>query len=407
VVALAVAAAVVIGLIVAFTGNSAPSPASAGAPRPGGGGAGPVGPTAVANETAARVAVVATGGTISAGPLVGPDGRVWVVTTSASGQSALKAVSPANDAVTTYALPGSLDGSTMAYNGGAAWDGAGNLWLGAEASQSSYALVRYTPGSGTAKRFPAAGNCTTGQPSVIQNLAAAADGAVWGTCEANAANSVYGETAYFRVTSDGDVTPVQLTGDAEGTVDLLWPLTPAPGGAMWAAGGNGSVQFSPAGTETAVPGQNVSFQNDQILGNGTAGMESLAQCTTTSGGLITQVSDCVNTVSAGGAESTIATLPAGSGAENGGYNLGVMDSSGNAWAVYSGTAGGKAPQGQFLAEVGPGGAMQFFPFTVPNDNGLMTTPALLPPAVTAGGVFWTDDTASNYPGALVEITPKS
>jgi hypothetical protein len=156
-----------------------------------------------------------------------------------------------------------------------------------------------------------------------------------------------------------------------------------------------------------VPGQNVSFQNDQILGNGTAGMESLAQCTTTSGGLITQVSDCVNTVSAGGAESTIATLPAGSGAENGGYNLGVMDSSGNAWAVYSGTAGGKAPQGQFLAEVGPGGAMQFFPFTVPNDNGLMTTPALLPPAVTAGGVFWTDDTASNYPGALVEITPKS
>ena len=81
-----------------------------------------------------------------------------------------------------------------------------------------------------------------------------------------------------------------------------------------------------------------------------------------------------------------------------------MDASGDVWFIVDGTAGGKAPAGQYFFEVTIGGGTRIVPFTVPHDA--LPIPVVQPPVITGDGAVWTADPESG-PGALVQVMPKN
>ncbi len=392
-------------------GGATPSAGATGATtQPGGGG-----PAAVANETAAKVEVVATGSPVTAGPLLGPDGRLWDETVDTTGTIAtLVATNATTFATTTYKLPATLNGDSVIYSGAAAFDGAGHLWLTAylrddSTGTTTAVLLQYTPGGGAIQQVAEDSECATGGSDAAE-VYEANDGAVWVACPANGDGGGYD---YYRMTPGGGITTMTIDNNAQpGTLLYLayeelpeegtGPLVQGPAGSMYGLSSTDIVEFTASGQETLAI-DDAKDDPIQLVGNGTGLLEAVAVCdVNTAQG--EQSEQCINKVNADGSETLIADLPNYDGYNTELVHWAVMDSSGNVWMILDTT--GPAPVKQYYVEVSPGGATKIFPFTVPGDSGTVPV-AQAPPVITPDGGLWTADAASQYPGALVEIVPNT
>jgi hypothetical protein len=418
----------VAGVIVAVTGNPAPAPASPGGDAAGGGAARPA---VLADEAAATVAVVKTGGSIAGGPVLSLDGQLWMVELSqATGKPVLAVVNPVSYAVTTHPLPASLGGRSVRYTGAEAFDALGQLWLGAEAAPTGQPpagiLVRYTPGTGASAQFSLGGNCSdesTAQPAALYT---ASDGGVWVEC---AASQDSGSTFIGRLNKNGVFTVPAvlntLSRALQGTrlwneiADLpqarIGPLVPALGGAMWGTTAGGFVQITATGTETFTPAGPDAVELEtqaqatvgplQLVGNvAAASVGGLGECRAAAvpAG---QAQECAVTLDSLGNLAMIGAAPDNDGqAGNAVTHPAGMDASGDVWFIVDGTAGGKAPQGQYFFEANSGGGTRIVPFSVPGDA--LPVPVGQAPVITTNGAVWTADPESG-PGALVEVMPKN
>lgn len=425
--ALAVVAAVVIGLIVAFTGNSTTGNST---PAPAATGGGAAGPAVVANEAAATVAVVTTGGSISGGPLLGRDGQLWLVELNrATHQPMLAVVNPTTYAVSTRLLPASLGGLALQYTGAEAFDGVGQLWLGAKAApagqQPTGILVRYIPGSGATALFSLGGNCSDDSTAQPAQLFTASDGGVWVEC----ASADSGATFIARLSRNGAFTQPYLLNylnrALQGTrlwddiADLpqamIGPLVPAADGTMWGITTDGFVELTAAGaeqfthagpdaTDLETQAADRAF-NLQLVGNGLSpSVDGLGECRP-AGARAGQGQECAVTVNSVGGKTVLAAVPDYDGhAGNTIVHPAGMDQSGDVWFIVDGKAGGKAPAGQYFFEVTAGAGTRLIPFSVPRDA--LPIPVVRAPVITPNGAVWTADPESG-PGALVEVMPKN
>lgn len=426
---LAVVAAAVAGVIVALAGHPAPAPGgTAGAGATGGGAARPA---ALANEAAATVAVVKTSGSITGGPVLGNDGRLWMVELSqATGQPMLAAVDPVSYAVSTYQLPASLGGLSVRYTGAEAFDALGQVWLGAKSAppgrQPTGILVRYTPGTGAVAQFSLGGNCSDG-PTAPAQLYTASDGGVWVECAAGlnpAATFIarLDKNAVFTVPTIMNTLNRNLLGTALGDEIEALPqakigsLVPDAAGDMWGTTTGGLVQFTATGTETFIPmnPDAIELQTQatatvgplQLVGNGAAAgpFAGLGQCRA-AGAAAGQTQECAVAVDAFGNQGVLAAAPDNDGlAGNATVHPAAMDASGDVWFLVDGNAGGKAPQGQYFFEANPGGGTRIIPFSVPGDA--LPVPVAQAPVITMNGAVWTVDPESG-PGTLVGIMPRN
>jgi hypothetical protein len=383
-----------------------------------GGGSG--GSALTADETAARVSAVPTGSAIAAGPLLGPDGRLWSESVNAiTNKGALVAVNPVTYASTTYPLPGSLDGAAVWYPGAAAFDGGGHLWLSADlrtgsgaGSQDTTILLRYTPGSGTVQRFAEDSSCATDNPSDADELYSAPDGTVWVVCQRDILG---GGALYYEMSPGGAITGTYTVNNAQ-PGSLLYlayeelpsdgtdgPLAPGPGGTMWALDSDSFIELNPSGLETLILGTG-SITPFQLVGNGTNGIESVGTCIVNNA-QGEQDRQCVNLVNPDGTQTTLAYLPDYDGYNNYLVHWAVMDRSGNVWLIIDGTAGGRAPHGQYYVEVSPGGTVKVFPFTVPGDTDVVPVTQARP-VLTPNGGLWTQDRPPNSNDTIIQIIPK-
>jgi hypothetical protein len=423
---LAVVAAAVAGVIVAFTGNAAPAPAASAAA-----GGGTARPAVLANEAAATVAVVKTSGSITGGPVLSPDGQLWMVELSqATGQPALAVVNPVSYAVSAHPLPASLGGLSLRYTGVAAFDALGQLWLGAEAAPSGQQpagiLVRYTPGSGAIVQFSLGGNCSDESTAQPAQLFTASDRGVWVECPASQDS---GATFIARLDKNGVFTVPAVTNTLnralQGTrlraevADLpqarIGPLVPAVGGAMWGTTAGGFVQITATGAEMFTPAgpdaielvtqAQASVGPLQLVGNGaTDSVEGLGECRA-AGARAGQAQECAVAVDSVGNMAMITAAPDYDGhVGNGKVHPASMDASGDVWFIVDGKAGGMAPQGQYFFEANSGGGTRIIPFSVPGDA--LPVPVVQAPVITMNGAVWTADPESG-PGTLVEVMPKN
>ena len=427
-VAAAVAAGVAVAIAAAVAGNSAPAPAGATAGAGAAGGAA-ARPAVLANEAAATVAVVKTGGSITGGPVLGHDGQLWMVEASqATGQPMLAAVNPTTYAVSTYPLPASLGALSLRYTGAEAFDNVGQLWLGAQAApagqQPTGMLVRYLLSTGAITHFSLVGTCSDDPAAQPAQLFTASDGGVWVECPSpdSAATSI------VRLQRDGDFIQPYIVNSLNRNLlgTSLWneivnlprakigPLAPVVGGIMWGMTAGGFVQFTAAGaetfTETSLDATELATQafllaqTFQLAGNS----QSL-----TVGGVgecrpadvpASQAQECAMSVDPGGAQTMLAAAPDHDGhAGNTSVHPAGMDASGDLWFIVDGTAGGKAPGGQYFFEVTSGGGTRIIPFSVPGDA--LPVPVVQAPVITQDGAVWTVDPGAG-PGALVEVRPR-
>ena len=420
---LAVVAAAVAGVVIAFTGNPAPAPAGAA-------GGGSARPAALADEAAATVAVVKTSGSITGGPVLGKDGQLWLVELSkATGQPMLAVVNPVSYAVSTDQLPSSLGGLSVRYTGAEAFDALGQLWLGAQAAPSGQQpagiLVRYTPGAGAVAQFPLGGNCSDQPGAQPAQLYSASDGGAWVEC-ADSQNPAatfiarLDKNAGFTVptimsTLNRNLLGTPLEGELAGLPQAaIGPLVPDAAGGMWGTTTGGVVQFTAAGAEFFIPAgpDAIDLRTQapatvgplQLAGNGAAGaIAGLGQCRSADAGA-GQAQECAVAVDPFGNLGVLAAAPDNNGDAGGAtVHPAGMDASGDVWFIVDGTAGGRAPQGQYFFEANPGGGSRIIPFSVPGDA--LPVPVAQAPVITVNGAVWTADPESG-PGTLVEVMPK-
>ncbi|HXL91490.1 MAG TPA: hypothetical protein VN969_21290, partial [Streptosporangiaceae bacterium] len=412
------AAAVVVLVLIAFLliphGHSA---AAARDKTAGTGRAGGAIPAALtADETAAKVAALPTGGPITAGPLLGPDGRLWDETVDTTGTIAtLVATNATTYATTTYKLPATLNGDSVIYSGAAAFDGAGHLWLTAylrtdSTGTTTAVLLQYTPGSGAIQQVAEDSECATGGSDAAE-VYEANDGAVWVSCPASGGSSGYD---YYRMTPGGGITAMTIDNNAQpGTLLYLayeelpegstGPLVQGPAGSMYGLSSTDIVQFTASGQETMVidDGKDDPFQ---LVGNGTGLLETVATCDVNNA-QGEQSEQCINKVNADGSETLIADLPDYDGYNTELVHWAVMDSSGNIWMILDTT--GPPPVKQHYVEVSPGGAVKTFPFTVPGDTTPVPVSQASPVIMPNGGLWSADDqsdTTSRW--EVIQIVPK-
>lgn len=412
------AGAVVVLVLIAFL--LIPHGHSAAAARDKTGGTGRAGgaiPAALtADETAAKVAAVPTHGPITAGPLLGPDGRLWDETVDTTGTVAtLVATNATTYASTTYKLPATLNGDSVIYSGAAAFDGAGHLWLTAylrtgSTGTTTAVLLRYTPGSGAIQQVAEDTECATGGSDAAE-VYEANDGAVWVACPAGNGSGGYD---YYRMTPAGGITTMTIDNTAQpGTLLYLayqelpdagtGPLVQGPAGSMYGLSSTDVVQFTPSGQETMVidDGKDDPFQ---LVGNGTGLLDTVAVCDVNNA-QGEKSEQCINKVNADGSETLIADLPDYDGYNTELVHWAVMDPSGNVWMILDTT--GPAPVKQYYAEVSPGGAVKTFPFTVPGDT--MPVPvSQASPVITPKGGLWSADNQSDTTSRweVIQIVPK-
>jgi hypothetical protein len=421
---IAAAAAVAVGVVVAVVGNPAPAPSGADT-----GGAAAARPAVLAHEAAADVAVVKTSGSIIGGPVLSKDGQLWLVEASrGTGQPVLAAVDPATYAVSVHPLPASLDGLSLRYTGAEAFDNVGQLWLGATAAaagqQPAGMLVRYLLGSGTITHYPLAGTCGDDPTAQPAQLFSASDGGVWVECPSPDSAA----TAIVRLQRDGTfIQPYivnylnrNLVGTSLGNeiANLpqasIGPLAPVVGGTMWGMTAGGFVQFTAVGAETYTP---VSLdatelttqallqaQVFRLAGNSQSlVVGGVGECRPVDAP-DSQARECAISVDSGGGETVLAAAPDYDGqVGNANVHPAGMDASGDLWFIVDGTAGGKAPAGQYFFEATSGGGSRIIPFTVPGDT--RPIPVAQAPVITRDGAVWTVDPAAG-PGTLVELMPK-
>jgi len=410
------AAAVVVLVLIAFLLIPHGHSAAAARDKTGGTGraGGAVSAALTADETAAKVAAVPTGGPITAGPLLGPDGRLWDETVDTTGTIAtLVATNATTYATTTYKLPATLNGDNVIYSGAAAFDGSGHLWLTAylrtgSTGTTTAVLLQYTPGSGAIQQVAEDSECATGGSDAAE-VYEANDGAVWVACPANG-----GGYDYYRMTPGGGITTMTIDNNAQPGTQLslayeqlpevgTGPLVQGPAGSMYGLSSTDIVQFTASGQETMVidDGKDDPFQ---LVGNGTGLLEAVAACDVNNA-QGEQSEQCINKVNADGSETLIADLPDYDGYNTELVHWAVMDSSGNVWMILDTT--GPAPVKQSYVEVSPGGAVKTFPFTVPSDT--MPVPvSQASPVITPNGGLWSaddqNDTTSRW--EVIQIVPK-
>jgi hypothetical protein len=413
--AAAVIALVVVGVLLVPHGHSAAATQRPGKVTP----SAPAGLTA--DEAAGKISAVPVSLPITAGPLLGPDGRLWTESVAqTTSQGTLVATNTTTYATTTYPLPDTLSGATVLYTGAAAFDGAGHLWLTADlrtgsasAPQTTAVLLRYTPGSGTVQQFSEDSGCATNNPGSASELYTASDGSVWVVC---AANILGGGAYYYRVSADGTITNVQLADNAQpGTLLSLGyeelpgeghdgPLAEGPGGTMWSLDQGDFIELTPGGQEILTIGLN-NIDPVQLVDNGTAQLESIGVCDTNDA-QGEQSHQCASKVNSDGSETTLAELPDYDGYNNYLVHWAVMDQSGNVWLILDGKANGQAPSGQYYVEVSPGGAVKVIPFTVPGDAGVVVPVSQARPVLTSNGGLWVPDVQQDARWRLIQVVPK-
>jgi hypothetical protein len=422
-VAVAVAAAVAAGVLVATAGHPASAPAagvtSGAAARP----------AVLANEAAATVAVVKTGGSITGGPVLGKDGQLWLVEAGqATGQPILTSVNPVTYAVSAHPLPASVGGLSLRYTGAEAFDNVGQLWLGATAAAAGQPptgmLVRYLLGTGAITHFSLAGTCSDESAEPTAQLFTASDGGVWVECPSPDS----GATSIVRLQRSGAfIQPsivVPLNQGLRGAPPWpeiahlpqakIGPLAPVVGGIMWGMTAGGFVQITATGAETFIPESPdatelttqaiARAQVFQLAGNSQSlTVGGVGECRPVDGPA-SAAKECAVSVDSVSGKTMLAAAPDYDG------HVGRpivhpagMDASGDLWFIVDGTAGGKAPGGQYFFEVTSGGGTRVVPFSVPGDA--LPIPVVQAPVITVNGAVWTTDPESG-PGALVEVMPK-
>jgi hypothetical protein len=342
----------------------------------------------------------------------------------------LAVVNPTTYAVSTHPLPASLAGLPVRYTGAAAFDALGQLWLGAKEApagqQPTGTLVRYLPGTGAVTQFSLSGTCGDDAAAQPAKLFTASDGGVWVEC---AASQDSGATFVARLNKNGVFTQpatmntlsrvlqgTRLRDEIAGLPQAeIGPLVPAAGGVMWGMTTGGFVQFTTAGTETFTPsGQDatevatqaiVKARAFQLVGNGESdSIAGLGECHAFYA-RASQSQECAVSVNSVGGKAMLAAAPDYDGhVGNPTVHPAGMDQSGDVWFIVDGTAGGKAPAGQYFFEVNSGGGTRLIPFSVPGDT--RPVPVGQAPVITQNGAVWTADPASG-PGTLVEVMPTS
>jgi pimeloyl-ACP methyl ester carboxylesterase len=389
------------------------------------------------DEGSVKVSVVPTTGSTGYGPVLGPDGHLWLVAANpTTNATKLQEVDPATGEITDHPLSfRGPDGSPAVYSGSIAFDGSGHLWIAAaepatatEGKQTDV-LLSYSKQGELLQPYPVSPGCTTGVGPPAETLSSASDGAVWVICGSKAnAGASYVE----RLSPDAPAVPAKPVVDATpgsllylgqkqlALAGMLSPMAPSAGGTMWNIpgsylGGSGFVEFTPAGEEkltqpvstsgAAAPGKPAPTTELQVVGNGSAPPAALGTCLAVddSGGNA-RTTQCVITFTATGLK-VLANLPDYNGYNLQQVDLAAMDSSGALWVMLQGKAGGQAADGQYYAKVAADGKVTVYPFTVPKSNGPITI-AKVPPVITPDGGLWTVDGSSSPVGHLVEVLPK-
>lgn len=387
-------------------------------------------PAVLANEAAATVAVVKTSGSVTGGPVLGKDGRLWLVEAGqASGQPVLTSVDPATYAVSARPLPASVDGFSLRYTGALAFDNVGQLWLGATASAAGQPaadmLVRYLLGTGAITHFSLAGTCSDDPAQPAAQLFTASDGGVWVECPGpdSGATSIVRLQRNGAFIQPGIVVPLnqvlRAASPQEEIANLpqakIGPLAPATGGIMWGLTAGGFVQLTAAGEETFTQAsleatelttQSIMLaQVFQLAGNSQSlTVGGVGECRPVDAPA-SEAKECAVSVDPASGTTMLAAAPDYDGhVGNANVHPAGMDSSGDLWFLVDGTAGGQAPDGQYFFEVTSGGGTRVVPFSVPGDA--LPIPVVQPPVITVNGAVWTVDPESG-PGALVEVRPRS
>lgn len=380
---------------------------------------------------------------------LGPDGRIWVLTASTQlGPDALQIVDPATHSIAVDHLPDSGPGGTFVYGTAMAFDGDGDLWLPATVhaatatataaaatpggaapgpaptGDTSDVLMKFAFGIGTPTPYPFPADCLTGAGLGAQAGLAAADGAVWLTCPSKTSRGA--ASAFARLTSDDSVTPAHVVLQGQ-PGDLIYlgseelpmesfdgAMAPGPGGVMWYLPSAGVVELRPDGSEllhlppgggVAGPGHPVVGSEFQIFGNGRNSPAELSTCETDNAGVSGSAQCFVNLSPSGDAQTLRTLLP-----DYDGYNTlqtaaATMDMNGDLWTWFKGTAGGRAPGGNYYVR-SSGGGTTVFPFSVPStDPAQPVTLSMRAPVITADGGLWTDGMNASTP-VLVEVTPR-
>jgi len=309
----------------------------------------------------------------SAWPVLGPDGRIWIVATGPSGSygTRLQAVNTKTDAITTYNLPS--DSGTIWFPGPLYRDNAGNLWVVAENDSATY-LVRYTPATGAVKQFSVPTACQHGG---FVAMSATPAGRIWLECGS-------GGLAFLTMTTAGATSKFAVPSQ----YDYLGTAVPGPGGTMWMTGDlqstlgyqTGRIEVTPTGGFHFFPDP-ANETSDFLTGNGKIVIDAL-YCG--SGG----ASLCYDSVSSGGTLSQLAVSPDPSGQDAPSPTTGAIDDSGNFWILIFGDDVVKTPTFKFFLEVTPSGETRTYAYWLPSPYS-STSPGLSgPPAFTSDSTLW-------------------
>lgn len=336
---------------------------------------------------------------IPTSPLItGPDGRLWMVATGATSNVVLDALNPSTDTISQYPLPQTTGQDQIYYDGSLAFDGSGQVWLGAEdPTKGTTFLVHDSITTGVSSTVSMPGRCFgSGDGGVLYPFYSATDGSVWTTC----ANSTTDQQWLVRITASGTVTSyLNKTGGGISSY-----LAPGPGGTMWATVGAptgpirsslGIVKIAPSGQVTLHQDPGPGQLDLEVAGNGKTVVD-IAACTKNG---VTK--GCYLNVSPAGAETTLADVPFDDVA--GAYNdPPAMDAQGDVWVLDDGTADGAAPSGQFYFEVTPGGSSAIDSFRFPAPNASATLVPTGAPVVTPDGAIWAEEGQPDL-GYLVRV----
>jgi hypothetical protein len=306
------------------------------------------------------------------GPILGPDGRIWLV---ATGNASLQAVNIKTHAISTYNLP--TDPDSITFDGQLYPDTAGNLWMDAATYNLHPLLVRFTPKTGAVRRFAMPKACPVGG---FFGFAGSSEDYIWLTCQdAKGAELV-------RMGSTGAATtfavPSQYAADSA--------LTPGPGGTMWTITRESVTLGTVMGLLEVTPKGHFSFfadpdgeQSSFLAGSGKALIDALA-CAPN------ETNICYDSVAANGALKQLAVSPNPNGQDYVLPQTAAIDGKGDFWVLISGADVIKTPTGEYFLEVAPNGKVHEYALWAPavyiSD---LSSPTLSgPPAFTADGSLW-------------------
>ncbi|HEV2633904.1 MAG TPA: cell wall-binding repeat-containing protein [Actinocrinis sp.] len=389
----------------------------------------------ILNEDAAKVVVVPTDGAGVSPPMLGVDGRVWVVAADPKTKATeLQAVDPDTYAISTYPLTYAVSGGTVNYGGSAAIDGAGHVWLTAQlevGSTVSDVLLRYTPGSGSMVKYAPNESCANGANSGTGELYSASDGAVWYVCT-NSVINASGGALIERYSSDGAGTVMKPVVDAPlGTLlslaeeelpgqGVLGPLVAGSGGTMWAIsgdfGGAGGILELDSGGQERLLANSLSTGGIALAGSGIGAVVDVDSCRSYGAQGATE-QQCYNVINPDGSATRLAVGPDYDGYNDHQVEVPAMDPEGDVWDMMTGKADGDAPGGQYYLDVDSGGGTTVYPFIVPGFSGPIGVVSGAP-AITLDGGLWTESTVGDVgsgvvggqrslvSGNLVEVVPQ-